>query len=131
VEDDPSSEPVDLIKKYVLVMRDPRDTVVSLMHYNTKYSADDPAQLSANVREYFPHYVAWQVRRAIPPLHSVTRGDRARRGARCSYGSAEGFVCWILLVGFLVLLSNLARLEALAYHVVTLPGHAEESRARV
>lgn len=60
VDDDPSSEPVDLIKKYVLVMRDPRDTVVSLMHYNTKYSADDPAQLSANVREYFPHYVAWQ-----------------------------------------------------------------------
>jgi len=54
------TDPVGLVRKYLLVMRDPRDTVVSLMHYNTKYNASNPEQLQESVRDYVPHYVAWQ-----------------------------------------------------------------------
>mmetsp|Transcript_34831 Transcript_34831/g.90417 ORF Transcript_34831/g.90417 Transcript_34831/m.90417 type:complete len:584 (-) Transcript_34831:116-1867(-) len=57
---DPDSPPAGLIKKYLLVMRDPRDAAVSLVHYNTKFNPSDPAALQAAVRDQFPHFVAWQ-----------------------------------------------------------------------
>lgn len=69
--DDPAAEPVGLLKKYILVIRDPRDAVVSLMHYNTKFSAETPEELNANVRAYFPHYVAWQVSLRVGAVYSV------------------------------------------------------------
>ena len=57
---DEETDPAGLVRKYMLVMRDPRDAVVSLMHYNTKYNASDPEQLQRSVQDYFPHIVSWQ-----------------------------------------------------------------------
>lgn len=77
---DPDSPPAGLIKKYLLVMRDPRDAAVSLVHYNTKFNPSDPAALQAAVRDQFPHFVAWQV--GPSPYHRIQLwGHRAHTGA--------------------------------------------------
>jgi hypothetical protein len=45
------------VKKYILVMRDPRDATVSLMHYH--HDGADDEKLQEGTRQYIKHYTTW------------------------------------------------------------------------
>lgn len=47
----------DQLKKYILVVRDPRDATVSLMHYH--HEGADNEKLQEDTRKYIKHYVTW------------------------------------------------------------------------